>query len=205
MIAAVRTFIPIRSFDGMSRLGSVIGPADRRVLAMRLARRTVSACREAGTIVSVITNDAAVRRWADELGVAWIAEPSPEGLDAAARTGVASAAGDPWLVIHADLPAVGPDDVRAACSMVPSDTVLAPSHDGGTSLIGGTLSDFPFRYGPGSFHRHVSALGGHAAVLIRPGLALDLDRPRDLDAFRRLGHLADSRYNAPGSTAGDGR
>src|SRR5665811_1981594 len=90
-------------------------------------------------------------------------------------------------------------------SMAAAGTVLAPSHDGGTSLVGGMLNPFPFRYGPGSFRRHLSAVLGHARVLVRPGLALDLDRPRDLRAFRRLGYLADDTSQAFGLTGRAGR
>jgi len=200
MTADVRTFIPIRSFNGMSRLRDALGPAERRALARSVAARTVRAALEAGTIVSVISNDAAVDGWAEGLGVASIAEPSPGSLNAAAAAGIATTSGDPWLVVHADLPAVRPEDIRTASSMAQRGVVLAPSHDGGTSLVGESRPEFPFRYGPGSFHRHLSAVGENAMILVRPGLALDLDRPRDLEAFRLLGYLDPSPTNFPDST-----
>jgi len=205
MIARVRAFIPIRSFDGMSRLATALGPDDRRALGIRLARQTILSARQAGTTATVITNDPVVRRWADDLGVSWLAEPVPGSLDAAAGAGISTAGGDPWLVVHADLPALGPDDIRLASSMTRRGTVLAPSHDGGTSLVGGMQPTFPFRYGPGSFRRHLAALKGHATVLVRPGLAFDLDRPRDLHAYRRLGCLVATSHNTPDSTGGNGR
>lgn len=186
---AFRALIPIRSFDGMTRLSGRLGSEDRRRLARDLAGRTIRAALEANTRVSVITADAEVERWALASGVECIAESASHGLDAAAAAGVAGAGDDPWLVIHADLPAIDANDLRAAMQSVGSGWVLAPSHDGGTSLIGGMGRVFPFRYGPGSFRRHLAAVSGGATILIRPGLALDLDRPWDLNALEQLGHI----------------
>jgi len=186
----VRAFIPIRSFEGMTRLEGSMERSERRRLITTLARRTVMAAKAADTTVNVITSDPAVRHWAEGLDVEWVAEAIPGDLDTAAAAGVAAAQGDPWLIIHGDLPAVGADDIRTASEIATSGTVLAPSHDGGTPLIGGTLLRFPFRYGPGSFRRHLTAIRGRATVLVRPGLALDLDRSRDVNAFRRLGYLS---------------
>lgn len=186
---SVEAIIPIRSFEGMTRLSEWLGTEDRMRIARDLADRTVRAALDAATQVSVVTADAEVRRWALATGVDVIDEQASRGLDAAAATGLNEIGDDPWFVIHADLPAVTPADIRAAADMVEHRYVLAPSHDGGTSLIGGTGSRFPFRYGPGSFGRHLSALRGEAAILVRPGLALDLDRPWDLRALRRLGYL----------------
>ena len=62
--------------------------------------------------------------------------------------------------------------------------VLAPSSDGGTSLIGGSGDPgFDFAYGVGSFHRHLARLRRCSPkVVFRLGLALDLDHPSDLEA-----------------------
>jgi 2-phospho-L-lactate guanylyltransferase len=154
---------------------------------MDLAGRAVHAAVEADTAVTIVTPDPDVRRWAETLDAAWIGEPAPGGLNAAAAAGVTTADGAPWLVIHADLPAITPTDVAVGAALAAAGTVLAPSHDGGTSLVGGVAPSFPFAYGPGSFFRHLTATAGHATILVRPGLALDLDAPRDLDAFETLG------------------
>ena len=92
------------------------------------------------------------------------------------------------MVVHADLPAIEAEDLDTTMSLLGSRSILAPSHDGGTSLIAGSTPAFPFSYGVGSFQRHLAAVPD-AAVLIRPGLALDLDRASDLDAIRGLGYL----------------
>ncbi len=179
--------VPIRSFDGLTRLSEALSTEERFALMRRLAERTCTAIAEAGASVVIVTGDDEVRSWASESGFGLVDEPDPPGLDAAAAAGIAQA-DDAWMVVHADLPAIAPEDIEAAVTVLDGRSVLAPSHDGGTSLIAGSTPAFPFSYGVGSFHRHLAAVPD-AAVLIRPGLALDLDRPSDLDAIRRLGFL----------------
>ncbi len=153
----------------------------------RLTAHTVSVAHGAGLRVLVVSDDSDVVTWSDVCGYEVVPESDGGGLNGAAAAGVRAAAG-PWMILHADLPAVDADDVRAAARLIGNGCVLAPSHDGGTSLIGDTGKTFPFRYGPGSFRRHLTAVRGDATILIRPGLALDLDRPWDLKALRRLGY-----------------
>ena len=117
-----------------------------------------------------------------------VPEPPEGGLNAAAHAGVAAVSGS-WMVVHADLPTLGVEDIIAAEQLASRTMMIAPSRDGGTSLIGSSGCPQPFRYGPGSFRRHLSAARGQATILLRPGLALDLDRPWDLTALHRLGYL----------------
>ncbi len=184
----VTAVVPIRSFAGLSRLAETL-PADRRAaLMLRLAGRTTAALRGAGVDVVVVTGDATVREWASQHSFRVVDEPDPPGLDAAAAAGLDAVRG-PWMVVHADLPLITDEDVAAAQRGLAAEIhVLAPSHDGGTSLIGGSSPTFPFAFGVGSFRRHLAAVPA-AAVLIRRGLALDLDRVSDLDAIRELGYL----------------
>ncbi len=157
-------------------------------LMRKLAGRAAAAIAEAGASIVVVTGDDEVRSWASESGFSLVDEPDPPGLDAAAAAGLDAVRG-PWMVVHADLPLITDEDVVATQrALAPNTHVLAPSHDGGTSLIAGSTPAFPFSYGVGSFQRHLAAVPD-AAVLIRPGLALDLDRASDLDAIRGLGYL----------------
>jgi 2-phospho-L-lactate guanylyltransferase len=178
--------IPIRSFRGMSRLSGDLDVEARSLLMSRLAAGTVAAAHSAGTDVAIVTGDPDVGRWADEVNIAVIREPVAGGLDAAARAGIAAANGRRWLVLHADLPLLGPPDVAAVIGAAADGFALAPSHDGGTSAIAGRSGDFPFRYGPGSFQRHLAAIGGNAVVVTRLGLGADVDRPADLEWLRVL-------------------
>ncbi|MEA3510844.1 MAG: NTP transferase domain-containing protein, partial [Actinomycetota bacterium] len=161
---------------------------ERVSLMRQLAAHTVSAIQSAGIEVLIVSNDSDVVLWSRKYGCEATSEPVEGGLNGAASAGAAAVTGS-WMILHADLPAVDASDIRVAASLSEDGHVLAPSHDGGTSLIGGTGSGFPFRYGPGSFHRHLAVINGDATILVRPGLALDLDRPWDLAALTRLGYL----------------
>jgi len=155
---------------------------------LRLAEHTVGVIHRAGLRVLVVSSDSAVTAWSAAHVEEIVPEPSAGGLDAAALAGISAARG-PWMVVHADLPALTSEDVAVAAQFAARTTVIAPSRDGGTSLIGGNGGPQSFSYGPGSFRRHLSAARGQAIILVRRGLALDLDRPWDLTALDRLGHM----------------
>jgi 2-phospho-L-lactate guanylyltransferase len=180
--------IPVRSLEGMSRLGDRLDAYQRSKLTQALILRTAAACAGAGAGVAVVTADAAVSTWAADHDIEVLVDPGRD-LDAAAQTAVAAARGRTWLVVHGDLPLLTHRDVTAVLTRCGPVPVLAPSHDGGTSVVAATADSFPFRYGPGSFQRHLAAVAGGAAVVTRPGLALDLDRSSDLDMATLLGGL----------------
>lgn len=179
------TALPVRSFrDACRRLADAFDPARRAALARALASRTAAAVAEAGAAPVIVTSAPEVRDWAEAEGYAVAAEPPGEGLDGAAHAAVRHAAGRPWLIIHADLPCLTPEEAAAALGLLGSGRrVLAPSYDGGTSALGGR-GPFRFSYGPASFHRHLTA-GPPPAVLGSLGFALDIDRPADLEAAAR--------------------
>ncbi len=168
-----------------TRLG--LGPEERMALAVDMARRTISALTEAGARVMVVTDDEQVAAMASAQGTAVAPDPGG-GLDGAARAIVEAAEGGGWAVIHSDLPLVTAADCRALLAAVPLGGVaLSPSADGGTTAVGGTVGEFRFAYGPGSFSRHLAA-AAHLPhrVVVRPGFALDVDTPEDLMRARAL-------------------
>ena len=183
MLAAV----PIKPFGvAKRRLQPVLDAASRSRLGKAVARHTIEVLSGAGLEVAVITADEGVASWAAAHGAGVISDPDT-GLNAAARAGVAAADG-PWALFHADLPILGSDDVDAIIAAVPpSGVALAPAADGGTNVIAGSIPRFEFSFGPGSFARHLAtARALPHAIVSRPGLALDLDTPRDLHAARQL-------------------
>lgn len=152
---------------------------------------TLAVAARSGGEVAVVTGDPGVARWTKGRDLQVLPEPPGGGLDGAALAAVEAAGrlGIPWAVVHADLPLLDAADLRAVEeALAGADLVLAPSRDGGTTVVAGRLGRFPFRYGPGSFHRHLGRgvrLGARVRVLVRAGLALDLDGPGDLAALRR--------------------
>jgi len=96
------------------------------------------------------------------------------------------------LVVHADLPLLGADDITALLAAAGQDGfAIAPDRLGtGTNAI--TIPrgrPFAFAFGPDSLSAHRAADAG-ARIVERPGLALDIDTPDDLDAAVAAGFAA---------------
>ncbi|MEE8330558.1 MAG: 2-phospho-L-lactate guanylyltransferase [Acidimicrobiia bacterium] len=172
--------MPIKPFGvAKGRLASVLDAPARSRLGRAVANNTLAVLAETGVAVAVVTADGGVAKWASSQGVRVIVDPNT-GLDDAAAAAVAASQGR-WAILHADLPLISVADVRALLDAIPRHGVaLAPSADGGTTAVAGTVDSFGFAYGPGSFARHLRAAAAVPhAVVSRPGLALDLDTPAD--------------------------
>ena len=183
--------IPVKPFGvAKRRLAPVLGPNQRRRLGRAVAAHVIAVALDTGFPVAVVTGDDGVAAWAQQLGASSIADPPTGGLNGAAAAAVAVARQRMawWMILHADLPTLKPSDLHQALEAIPEHgVVLAPSHNGGTSLIAGHLDAYPFAYGPASFRRHLArATGFDPRVLVRPGLAIDLDGPEDLAVVARL-------------------
>lgn len=175
--------IPIRDFNGMSRLSTVLTADERSMLARELAARAVEAARAANLGIAVVSASPEVETWSVDVGVdTW--PDSREGLSEAARGAVSGLAGSPWIVLHADLPRVDASALQAVADAATSGTVLVPSHDGGTNVIASSR-EFPFSYGPGSFHRHFAA-APCATIMSNPSLSIDIDTSAQLSSFPEL-------------------
>jgi len=177
--------LPIRSFrDAYRRLAGSYSPDERTALARALASHTAEAILRAGVTPHIVTSAPEVRKWALAEGHRVVADPPSGGLNGAAGEAVRLAAGQPWLILHADLPCLSPDEVALALDVARAgERVLAPSYDGGTSALGGR-GWHSFRYGAASFHRHLPA-GRPPRVIASLGFLLDIDRPQDLIAAAR--------------------
>jgi 2-phospho-L-lactate guanylyltransferase len=177
--------VPIKPFGiAKARLAPTLDARSRSRLGRAIAAHTLRTVAASGATPVVVTGDAGVARWAQRHGWPVIDEPEGGGLDGAAQAVVAAAGDERWAVVHADLPLVTAADLAAAWQTSAGQVAIAPAHDGGTSLVAGS-GPFRFSYGPGSFHRHFRNAPG-AAVLVRPGLALDLDTVADLDVALAL-------------------
>lgn len=179
--------IPVKPFGvAKQRLHVRLTSAARSRLGRQIAARTAETVAAADGQVVIVTGDAGVRQWATGLALGTVSEWEGGGLDGAAGAlrDHAIAAGRPWLVLHADLPLISVGEIAAVLQALRAGrAVIAPSHDGGTSALGG-VGDIDFRYGIASYHRHLRQVPT-ADVIVCPGLALDLDTVGDLDAVLR--------------------
>lgn len=175
--------IPVKPFDAAKqRLGDLLSDEQRAVLSMELARRTANAAIAAGASPLILSADEIVSEWAAGQGYDVLLDEG-SSLDEAAHAATLFANNEPWLICHADLPLLRSEDLaRAVGLMTRGSWVLAPSSDGGTSLIGG-IGQFDFAFGRASFHRHLARLAHRTVhVMTSVGTLLDLDLPDDFIA-----------------------
>ncbi|MEN8239712.1 MAG: NTP transferase domain-containing protein [Actinomycetota bacterium] len=175
--------VPIRSFTGMTRLSETLDSDERSRLSRILASRLLTAIATAGLQTTVITASDEVATWARQQSAA-VCEDQGGGLTGAVHAGVSMVGSSPWLVVHADLPLVTAHAIAAVAEACRSTTVIAPSYDGGTAVIGGRGS-FPFSYGVGSFQRHYAS-APNATVIISPEFGIDIDTERGLELVPEL-------------------
>lgn len=139
----------------------------------------MTAGREAGLKVVVVTSDSDVVNHMTKLGVPTWGDPG-KGLSHAASYAVERLGQDSWIVAHGDLPLVSAADFHDVAEILHARTVLVPSSDGGTNVIG-SKGSFPFSYGVSSFHRHLAS-APDAIVSTNPNLCVDVDLPTHLSA-----------------------
>ena len=95
------------------------------------------------------------------------------------------------LVVHADLPLLSADDIAALIDAASeAGAAIAPDHarTGTNALALTDATALQPAFGPSSFALHRTLLP-HAAVVERPGLALDIDTPADHDHAIAAGML----------------
>lgn len=201
--------VPVRALtDAKRRLAPLLAPEERAALARAMLEDVLECLSRSPAIegIAVVTaragefprasidaplsGDADAARAAADFG-ALVLPDAPEGglnasLEAALAWARASHAGRSLLVLPADVPGAIPDDI-AALAAEDANVVLAPARDGGTNgLLLRPGVKIPFAFGPGSRARHVEAArtAGYSLALVeRPGLALDLDRPEDVALY----------------------
>jgi 2-phospho-L-lactate guanylyltransferase len=191
MIAAL---VPVKRLaQAKSRLRTVLSDGQRRdfVLAMLEDALRLLAGQRAIEAAAVVSADEDALDFARRLGAQSIREPpSIRGLNAAlafAADVLAQQGASDLLVLPADVPLATPADIEAIlAAWQEAPVVLCPSQSGGTSALAlRPLQAIAFRFGPRSFAAHRRAAVERdlsAAVVSRPGLALDIDRPEDLAA-----------------------
>jgi 2-phospho-L-lactate guanylyltransferase len=176
-----------------ARLAAVLSPDERRELSLAMLSDVVRAA-SALDAVWVLNSDEDAAAVARAGGADARPDPAPGGglnasLDAATADALAAGAHG-VLVLSADCPAARTEDVKAIA--LGAGVVMAPDRYGtGTNAL--------WRSPPGVIHVSFggNSLRSHTAlahvnqvpfaVIPLPRLALDVDRPRDLDDLWTLG------------------
>ena len=174
--------------DAKTRLAGVLTPDERDGLAaamleVMLRRLGPARCRVVSPTDSLL-----------DLAAAFGAAPLRQtGGDLNAAFDQARADLDgPAVLLPGDLPLIQAEDLDAVIAAIAThDLVLSPAAaDGGTACLAMTEPlAYPTRFGPDSFRSHrlqARERGLHVAVVRRPSLGLDIDRPEDLPQLDRL-------------------
>jgi len=185
--------VPVKTLDrAKTRLTSATGgdPVSHAALALALAMDTVSAAISTPGVrrVVTITSDPAVAAEMAAMGVESLPEPAEPGLNAALIHGARTLRSNRIGALQADLPALRPDELRAALEAACNRRAFVPDRQGtGTTLLlaapGGELDP---RFGAGSagHHRISGAIALYGAW---PSLRCDVDTEEDLRLAQALG------------------
>jgi 2-phospho-L-lactate guanylyltransferase len=195
-----RIIVPHRGLaSAKTRLAPVLDEGERMALAERLLSRVLSAARQAVEDVVVISPAADLERIVNDASATLVVQRGMglnKGLDQAREAAIGD--GIELLgVLHGDLPNLAADDVATLleAARVRAGVAIAPDR-AGTGTNGLALRPpeiIGFAFGPGSFAAHRQAAqsaGVQPAVVVRPGIAFDLDTPQDLARWLELGDAA---------------
>ncbi len=201
--------IPLRGLaDGKSRLRDLLPDRVRRALILALLERTARAVLDAGVVdlALAVSPDPELLRQAQQFGLLPLPQAS-DGLNAAlgeATTWAREQHYDALLALHADLPLITAQDVRALVAQLavpPAATthagdliIVGDRHNlGTTALLMSPVGVAPFHFGDQSLTRHLVAGEAHGLRTVAHAahaLAFDLDTPADIAALAAWHPLA---------------
>jgi 2-phospho-L-lactate guanylyltransferase len=195
----VWAIVPVKQFHlAKQRLAPVLSAAEREGLFRAMVADVLDCLRATPGIehILVVTREPGARALAAAAG-AELLEETLGGLVPAVTQGARAAAGagaEGVLIVPGDLPLAGPGDLEAVLAAhrdAPAVTLVADAEGIGTNCLACSPPDLiAFHFGEDSFRAHrraALAAGVRARVLARPGLALDVDTPGDLQAFAARG------------------
>lgn len=184
--------VPLKALSrAKGRLAGHLAARDRRELVAWMFARVIAACRGAAGVdgVLVVAGDDAAADLARRLAVPVVVEREPGLRAAMAAADQATAGATASLVVAADLPLAGADNLDTVCRAGQRGpcVVVAPTRDGGTAALlrrpGGVIVP---AYGPGSATAHLAAAAAAGARGVRlavPALAFDVDTAEHLRAM----------------------
>jgi 2-phospho-L-lactate guanylyltransferase len=170
-----------------TRLAGFLKPEERQALSERLFRHVAGVLGSVPQIDDVVVlSDVRPPGWTGRLAL-----DEGRGLNGELGALAAGLGAGPLLIVHADLPLIGPGDIEALLSGALGGVGIAPDRHGeGTNALALRYpTGFDFAFGPGSFARHQAEAKGLAQVVVRQGLGLDIDIPEDLTAAAAAGFI----------------
>jgi 2-phospho-L-lactate guanylyltransferase len=174
--------VPFRGSGGKQRLAG-LGEEAHRAVRLAMLADVLAATTEVDRTV-VVSGDEDGRRVAFEAGAEVVDDPGG-GQGAAVAAAIGLFPSDAVLIVNADVPCVGPYDVRSLLAATPPGGIaLVASADGRTNALSLSAPQlFEPLYGQRSaerFQRAARDLGLEAVVAAIPNLADDVDTVEDL-------------------------
>jgi 2-phospho-L-lactate guanylyltransferase len=212
----VRAFVPLKHpACARQRLLEALTAKQRHSMYFTLARRVLTALRGVPLVhdTVIVTSSAEVEMFAGHMGVRVLHQVRDEGIDAACETAIAASAAagvTSALIVPGDLPLVTSESLLALLQSARLEergvTLVPDRRHLGTNALVCTLADaIRLAFGPASFASHLRAARSHGLevrIFESGELALDIDDPDDLDAWR--GYDRPSYGNDPHTTASAG-
>jgi len=194
----IRAFVPLKHpACARQRLLEALTAKQRHSMYFTLARRIITALRDVPLVhdTVIVTSSAEVEIFAGHLGVRVIHQMRDEGINSACEAAIASssAAGlTHALIIAGDLPLVSSESLTAllqGAHLQQRGVTIVPDrrHLGTNALVCAPADAIRLRFGPNSFAAHLRTAQEHgleARIFESGELALDIDEPEDLDAWR---------------------
>jgi 2-phospho-L-lactate/phosphoenolpyruvate guanylyltransferase len=194
----VRAFVPLKHpACARHRLLEALTAKQRHSMYFTLARQIITALRDVALVrdTVIVTSSAEVEIFAGHLGVRVMHQMRDEGINAACEAALTSSSAigiTNALIVAGDLPLVCSESLTALLQSAHLHergvTIVPDRHHVGTNALVCTPADaIRLRFGPNSFAAHLRTAQEHgleARIFESSELALDIDEPEDLDAWR---------------------
>jgi 2-phospho-L-lactate/phosphoenolpyruvate guanylyltransferase len=195
----VWAIIPVKETIGAKqRLAAVLSPPLRQQLALAMLEDVLEAVAGVAGLggAVLVTVDPSAENLARRYGMQTIVDGARDGHTGAVNAGarhLLAQGHNTMLTLPGDLPLVTATEIEqliAAHGPAPAFTI-APAHDelGSNAILMSPPQAVPLRFGEDSFFPHLAAAraqGIEPCVLRLPGIAFDIDNPRDLHHFAQL-------------------
>src|SRR5215470_3691863 len=202
----VRAFVPLKHpACTRARLLEALTAKQRHSMYFTLARRIITALRDAPLVrdTVIVTSSAEVELFAGHMGVRVMHQMRDAGINAACEAAIASSSVvgiTNALIIAGDLALVTSESITAllqAAHLHERGVTIVPDcrHIGTNALVCTPADAIRLRFGPNSFAEHIRTAqehGLHVRIFESAELALDIDDPEDLDAWRGYDSRNDS-------------
>jgi 2-phospho-L-lactate/phosphoenolpyruvate guanylyltransferase len=195
-VTLIRAFVPLKHpATARRRLQEVLTAKQRHAMYFNLARRVVTALHQVPMLhdIVLVTSSAEVETFAGHLDVRVMHQLRDEGINTSLAAAIAAFAGTTTaLIVPGDLPLVSGAALSELLETARVDergvTIVPDRRHRGTNALVCTPADaIRPRFGPNSFAEHLRTAQEHGLevrIFESGALALDIDEPEDLEAWR---------------------